>query len=231
MTEYRLSTINYDLYVNSDKDGEQFRLRMNFSLAHLGAAASFSRLVGEGEQEQIEKATADYYERAFANSSACVLSSVAAVEAYANELFFDRGSTFPGYASAVLDKLWEDYERKSILPKFDYALVLRGCPTLKQDAASYKDMELLIKLRNALVHFKPEWEDEPKAHKKLSDRLIQRIKPSLLASHREMIFPGAWFSHSCTKWAVETAISFIDDFEEQAGLPSKLKSHKSLLEA
>jgi hypothetical protein len=41
-----------------------------------------------------------------------------------------------------------------------------------------KDIAALVALRNGLTHFKPEWDDEAKRHKELSNKLQGHFAPS-----------------------------------------------------
>jgi hypothetical protein len=70
-----------------------------------------------------------------------------------------------------------------------------------------------LDLRNELVHFKPEWSNEAEVqgkatvHTKVSQRLASKIETSPFLPG-EPPFPRAWATHSCTKWAVKTALAF-----------------------
>jgi hypothetical protein len=127
---------------------------------------------------------------------------------------------FPGYSTELLDKLWEKFEMKPILEKFEFALTLSGKPTLDRGAKAYQHAAAMIDLRNALTHFKPEWTNEAVAHAKLSKRLkgLFTLSPFLAD---DLIFPRRWATHGCTKWSVESVRSFSEEFEATASLPSK----------
>ena len=92
---------------------------------------------------------------------------------------------------------------------------------MDRGAGSYQDIKVLIELRNALTHFKPEWMNEADEHAKISAKLFSKIEggPFLLTS--ELLFPRRWAGHSCTSWAVNSALAFAKDFERLAGLPAK----------
>src|SRR5262249_13256596 len=93
---------------------------------------------------------------------------------------------------------------------------MRGTPT-------FKDVEILVRLRNALTHFKPEWDDEEKAHKGLSDVLKSKISGSPFLND-PLLFPRRWACRDCTEWAVRTSMAFAQAFEQLANLPAKYKS-------
>jgi hypothetical protein len=62
----------------------------------------------------------------FANATATVFASVAALESYANELFIDHEKVFPELKSEVVAKLWELYEQKPPLEKFCASIEVAG---------------------------------------------------------------------------------------------------------
>ena len=189
----------------------------NFSVQHLLGAALFSRSVGEIERKHAGEQYGKFWDEILQLSSACIFAAVAALEAYANELFFDRARVFPGYPSRLLDRLWETFEQKSISEKFEFALLLRNRQLMDRGARPYQDVAALIDLRNGLIHFKPEWENEAERHEQISRRLHARFSPSPFLPDR-LVFPRSWATHSCTKWAVESCLAFSHEFERLAGL-------------
>ena len=70
---------------------------VSLSYRHLSAAVRFSRAVGPIEQEHRDQPIGVFWEEIFGLSTACVLTAAASIEAYANELFFERDMVFPGY--------------------------------------------------------------------------------------------------------------------------------------
>ena len=144
------------------------RVRHNFALQHLLAAARTSRNVGEIERANAGKEFGEFFEEMIGYSVACVTSAVAGLEAYVNELFADRAKYMASVQAEIADRLWELSEQRSILDKFDSALVALGSPQLDRGIRPTQDVVALVRLRNGLVHFKPEWDDERRAHATLS---------------------------------------------------------------
>jgi hypothetical protein len=202
------------------------RTRTNLAVPHFISACLFSKQVMALERENQGKEFGAFWEDILANASASVLLTVAALESYANELFADHETNFPGIRTDVLIKLWESYELKPVLDKYDLALLLRQTSLLNRGNAPTQDVNLLIRLRNALTHFKPEWFDEQQDHAKLSSQLNGRFLPSSFFSASESVFPRRWATHGCTAWAIKSAINFIETFEVQAGLPKRLEQFK-----
>ncbi len=206
------------------------RTRTNLSILHLHSACLFSRQVQELEEQNAGKEFGTFsWEDIFARASASVLLTVAALESYVNELYADRETNFPRVGTDLLIKLWETYEAKPVLEKVDLALLLREAGPLKRGVRPTQEIALLVRLRNALIHFKPEWFGERRAHAELSDQLAKCFAPSAFFSKGERMFPRRWASHDCTAWAIGAAIEFIEALEKQAGLRARLAQFKGKL--
>jgi hypothetical protein len=164
----------------------------------------------------------------FQFATACVLTSVASLKAYANELFSDREKVFSAYPPELLHNLWETYEQKSILEKYEFALLLLRKPALDRGARPCQGVEVLIELRNALTHFKPEWMNEADEHAKMSKKLVSKVDGSVFLQASELLFPRRWTSHSGTSWAVNSALASARQFEANGGLPSKYNAGEKM---
>ncbi|MDD1533037.1 MULTISPECIES: hypothetical protein [unclassified Bradyrhizobium] len=197
------------------------RLRTNYAIVHLMAAARFSRRVGVIQSEHLNDGFGDWWDEMLHNAVACLLLTAACLESYANELFADRETVFAGIAPHVIDKVWDLSERGSPLDKLDTAVELLQKPGFDKKADLYKAVLAVVRLRNALTHFKPEWSDEVDKHKKLSDALKGLFQYDDRHFQNEGIFPRAWAGHGCTAWAVNTVIAFLKQFESQAGLSTR----------
>ena len=167
-------------------------MRANFSVSHLLAAASFSRAVGKLQSDNEGRPFDDFFEDIQYNAIATVLTATAALESYANELFVDQATVFPNQPSRILEKFWEAYEFKPTLEKFDLALLLLDKGKLDRWDSPYQDVESLAKLRNALVHFKPEWTHDQRKHAKVASALKDRIERSPFFAQAVLYFlvPG-----------------------------------------
>jgi hypothetical protein len=162
------------------------------------------------------------------DSVGCVLLASAALEAYVNELFADRAEHFSARDQALLDLLWAEYERKPVLEKFDLALRLRTGTPLDRATKTTRAVDRLIRLRNALIHFKPEWFDEPAEHEKLSRKLEGYVGRSPWLPN-EPLFPRAWATHSTTSWAVSSVVDFIASFSAASGIADRVAKFKDRL--
>ena len=119
-------------------------LRTNLSIPHFLGAARFSKQVAEIELANEGKPFGAFFEEILWFASACVLSCVAGLEAYANELFVDRSEHFPDLRAEIADKLWELFEQKPLLEKFDMALLLKQKPLLQRGVSPTQDVVALI---------------------------------------------------------------------------------------
>lgn len=201
------------------------RVRTNLSVLHLIAAAQLSRRVGEIEDERLSVHGTSPYNEVFPFCSACVLESVASLEAYINEVLTDKEKHFSPPANALLERLGEYVERQQIMEKYGFALFISGKPEFHPGRKPAQSIASLIKLRNALVHFRPEWDDEQDEHAKLSKVLCGKFKLSPFFEKSVPAFPKAWATHGCTVWAVNSCLSYMREFEKRMGLRAKFDKH------
>ena len=150
-------------------------LRTNLAGQNMLAAARFSRRVAELEDNNRCQQFGSFWEEILHNSIASIMCCSSSLEAYANELFFDRETVFPKFSAPLLDNLWETYERKTTLEKFECALLLSEKSGIDKGATLYQDVQIVVELRNALVHFKPEWDTQADRHLKLSKKLKDKL--------------------------------------------------------
>ena len=195
--------------------------RVNLSILHLLSAATFSRRLGEIEAENAGREFGDFWNDIFAQSTGAIFASVAALEAYANELFIDHADVFPELRDEVMAKLWELYEQKPTLEKYEFALLLKQSE-FDRGSSRYQDIAALIKLRNGLIHFKPEWFSAQDEHAKLSTLLHHRAERSPFFPSSEPLFPRGWTSHKTAIWAVRAVMGFLVEFERRSKVRSRM---------
>lgn len=200
---------------------------MNLAVNHLIAAAAFSRNVGEIEIKHLGQSFGPFYDDILSNSIATVLCAVASIEAYVNEvLIHDKRLQ----TSELKECAWAMTRKTRILEKYDGCLRLLQCKPIPKGKFPHQDAQVLISLRNALTHFIPEGADQQSEHAALSKKLRTKLKPpSPFFSRTELIFPKAWATHSCTIWAVRSAKSMAELFEEHAGIPKRIAMFDSRL--
>lgn len=196
-------------------------LRPQFCVTFLRAAARFSREVGRIEAKHADDNLGAFWDELFENAVACVFTTVAAVEAQANELLADNEKLLASRMGISLPS-GKDIGQAYVLKKLDAILVLKGQDSIsRKKGALGAQMDTLIRLRNALVHFKPEWFSARKKHETLSDALAATgIEPSRYFPDQGL-FPNAWATHSGTKWAVKTCKAALLHVADRLGLEKR----------
>ena len=205
------------------------RTRANLALQHLFAACRFSARVGQVEAENAGQPFGSFWDEILQHSLGVAALTVAALESYANEMYFEGAVLKPGLNSAAAE-LAEVVDKEGILRKYAIALSIAAGKRLNMGIASTQNADALIRLRNAVLHFRPEWFDEQDKHDKLSKVLHHKFKPSPFLPN-EPIFPRAWASHSFTVWALQSTVAFIEHFHSEAGLPSAIEPARAHLSA
>jgi len=197
---------------------------------HLWAARRSAR-----ESRELEASLAGTHSASVeleAVSTNAVLLSVAFIEASVNEVLQDVAESEPGNlnsrcagidedAAALIRELWTKpakLERAGILDK--YQISLTACRRLPFDrgANPYQAASKLIELRNALVHFKPEWQmaGEEHALKKQLSNLFPGS--SIFAGPVHPWYPSVCLASGCAEWAHTTATELVDEWWRRMGL-------------
>lgn len=196
-------------------------VKSGIAVTHLQAAALFARLCW-AEEKNPTSVTDRVGQRSFAIGS--VVCAAAFLEAAVNELYLaaiDRDQqvfqNVDKTISELLAKFWPEVRSKSALLKYQTALILARVGSLDEGQRPFQDAASLFALRNALMHFKPEWDTELDEHFRLEQRLKGKFAESPFAAHGDAFFPKRCLGHGCAAWAVETAKVFYDVVMKQAG--------------
>jgi len=226
----------------------EFSTRAYFSVYHIETAALFAR---QAKAVEVARAgTTRFSLDQWGYVVGSVLSSVAFLEAAINELFADTsdGRLRIGQLSVkptprsrrrltrdtvrLMAEMWEQgiprTARYSVLEKYAIALSLARKEPMDKGIPPWQPTELLIRLRNALVHYEPT--DEPVGplkggeHKstdgehKLTKALRGRFPLNSLAHSSLSTFPDKILGHGCAAWAVKTSTAFADEFAQRLGI-------------
>jgi len=158
-----------------------------------------------------------------------IVSAVMGLEACINEIYLDAcdksKTNLAGLdedAMSLLALWWPEIESRSILLKYEHALLLLGKPQLPRGENPYQDADHLIHLRNALTHYKPEWDDSLDMHSGLQCRLTGKFDLNRLSTTSNLWFPHQCLGAGCAKWAVSTAEEFVRAFCEHLGIPERI---------
>ena len=199
--------------------------RTNLALHHLLAAGRYAAQVAIVEKENDGKPLGPFWDEILQNSLGVVTLSVAALECYANELWFENAPTQSTLNEASAEKISELIDRESVLDKYSLALSLYTGKSMDLGCAPVQNVDALIKLRNAVVHFRPEWFGSKGKHEKLSSKLAGKFLASQFLPN-ESIFPRAWATGDFSRWAISSSVNFLDHFYSEAGLANPLEKFK-----
>jgi len=192
-----------------------------FAAEHFAASARTIEDSGpSANQEDLNR------HRAYA--TAAVLSAVAFLESSINEFYHEAQNRDTNSLSplkekvlALLDQFWPELERSSVLHKYQVALLIADTQRFDQGGQPYQDADSLIKLRDALVHYKPEWDDEQGRHHSLQERLQHKFQENRLVPAGSLWFPHLCLGAGCANWAVSAAGRFSDEFCSRLGIPPR----------
>lgn len=195
----------------------QARMRTNLALHQLLAACKASSRLTKIEEDNAGQPLGGFWDDILYEALSVALLTVASLEAYANELYFENAAlsgTVPPAATSLIAEL---VERESILNKYDLAMGLSCRARLNRGANYVQNVDALIKLRNEVVHFHPQWDGPDSKHAHFSKKLNARFSPSPFLRDEEL-FPRAWASASFASWALKSTKQFMDRFCEESGI-------------
>ncbi len=228
-----------------------------FTNSHLNASLltmKLARRIEETAKERQEYSAQEYSQMRsdyISYSASSIISSVAALESNINEILFLKNienclnvieqSIYK--ESTALSKYKFDSKR-SVLDQFEYnssiifkyqiiAFLLNGEFICRDKKTKIEDVEYLICIRNALVHFSPEVEAELmgqsfelKRHAHLKKSKKNRFPYSPLFGEEYVSFRNSMIHAGSAEWAYNTAKDFIGFYDKT--IVSKWPSAKPL---
>lgn len=198
---------------------------------YLSGARLLSTKADEIEQRGPNRERAVFNEhRAYVTGA--IFSAVAFLEAAVNECFEDIVDGRNGYPAVInsdirrcLAVLWEltEADNRSTLRVLEkYQLILRCCGTeaLKEGEQPYQDANLVIRLRNKLMHYKSAThtvgEDEDGFSRGLAVKFVgNRLFDDL---ENVVFYPDRCLSSGCAQWAVRSVRNLADAFFRCIGI-------------
>jgi hypothetical protein len=215
------------------EESEQIRSRSYFSILYIQAAAYFAR-----ESATVERTrSATYVPAEWTRDQFCVLaailSSVAFLEATVNELLADADEGSEQLKALTEDDrkalatMWklDPTERSPVLDKYRMVLDVLGRPPFDEGRAPFQDVKLLIRLRNVLAHFQPEWivhrdsaSMKQKDLHKFEKALRNKFPLNPIPGVANPFFPDRCLGHGCAAWAVASSVAFADEFFRRVGI-------------
>lgn len=238
--EYYEFGINSARY-SSNHDGASVRVYFSTHLlwmAKRSAARCTDReeeLVNEGDNSP----DADHRAEVIAS----LFATVAFLEARVNELFsdsVDKPSGTPltkGLPDGCTDQMSAAWThavryRHDALAKYNLALECAGQATYDRGAKRAQDLQRIIDLRNMIVHAEAKTQNTVNLHKDqqaLMQALGKRVALNCQSTDGLPFFPNKVLSAGCARWACDTAMDFVRDWEQKMGLPEEFGAGAILL--
>ncbi len=215
-----MSTIEDSASVNAPT----LAMRSYLSTHMLWGSGHFARLAKAIEASLNRMRKFDIQQRAY--TVGAVLAAVGFAEAAINEFFQDVADGHLSYtekigenARTAMTAYWRESQgRGSILEKYQIALGLAGRLPFSPGAEPFQSFALLIKLRNMLVHFRPETASAGEIQgieKQLASKFDEN---PLMAGSGNPYFPNKCLGAECANWAVSVAKALVDDAFTRLGV-------------
>jgi len=206
------------------------RQKSNYAVQHLMAAARFSKQCGEVQEKHLGQPLGEFFSEQIACVSATLMLSVASLESNINEFLSDPDKLLPELPTNARKEFCDLISEQRILDKYQRVLSVKELELFNPGVQPYQEVDLLIALRNELVHFHPEWHDEQERHKKLGKRLMGHFELNpFIREESGVVFPQRFISHGCTKWAVESSLLFMETFSQVLRFESKFSKFRERL--
>lgn len=218
------------------KDSISIKIRKYFSIQHIQSAALFAMHAYSIEKNYDGVFSDELFSHHSSYVTGSILSSVFFLEATINELFAD---TLEPHSQIVkklnqatiqlMVKMWKLGVPKTanfkILQKYQIALELAQKKIFDAGAQPYQDVNLLVKLRNDLVHYEPESVKSPSSDDfgpadihRYEKMLSGKFLANPLTGQGNPFYPDKCLGHGCAEWAVNSSVKFVDDFFSRMGL-------------
>lgn len=213
-------------------------MRNYFSTYLLWASKNFSSKAAAIENNHTGESRFDMEHRAYVISA--VMSATAFVEAFVNELFQDaadnHGITGDGYIAPLtprtreLMREWwmasgQGFER--VLDKIQLLLVSAAREKLDRGAQPFQDAALLVALRNALVHFRPESVAADVDHRFTKALRGRFAGNALMVGSGNAWWPDHALGAGCARWAFKSARAIADRVSTEVAIMPNYQRHGS----
>ena len=226
----------------------QLLSRKNFSAIHLRGAIRLAGSVAyELDQPDDTPRRGTRIVALDAAVASTIIAATAFLEAAINELFADAADTMKqipelsAEARQTLAESWASGVPRTasfpVLSKYQIGRLLLKLPPADSGASPAQGVSWIVKLRNALIHFEPDWKTHTIGKRQESnpdDKFELALKgrfpeSSLLASSGNPFFPDRIFGYGCAHWAVSKSAAFADEFFSLAGIAKGYQEEASAL--
>jgi hypothetical protein len=176
---------------------------------------------GTGDRDaHTGESTFDIEHRAYVLSP--IASAAGFLEATINEFFQDahdeHNLTGDGYLAPLsaetvqaMVATWRgtgEGSKLNALEKWQLMRIFAGSEPLDRGRAPYQDAQLVVQLRNAILHYRPESIGADEPHK-MEERLRGRFAENrLMEGSGNAWWPSHCLGHACAEWAARSALAF-----------------------
>jgi hypothetical protein len=211
------------------------QLRYNFTVQFVHGSAIFAAHAHKIENQN----TSDISEELRVEHRSYVVSAVIQCAAALETEISSIARHGPGHhlgsngidiaGQEFLQPLIDVIDDQPTLHRYELILHLLRRPPIDRGNYPYQQANLLIRLRNELVHYKSKWGPEMEREKLFASLQQMKLDKPPFVSSETNFFPHQCLSASLASWSVMTTISFINEFSEKLGISSPLKSHEQYL--
>jgi hypothetical protein len=221
-------------------------MRSYFSNNFISSAAFFARQALALEQIGTDEVTREQKDQDQGFVLGSIIFSVTFLEALVKEMAVDyseeRYHQYPKPENGGHSKIAESWNRDlyptSILDRYQHTLMLADRPIFNTAENPYQNVNLLVKLRNSIIHYEPEDidvfdtdpDEEINIHK-MEARLKDKFPNNALYDAESYnYFPLKCFGHGCAEWSVQSAIAFANAFFDKLGISNHSQKRWNELE-
>ncbi len=180
-------------------------IRVYYSFYHLWSARHFAKLAIDIENSSISRPRFDIEHRAYVTNS--VFSSIAFLEAAINEFLKDVADRDGSYTESIneasrscLIGIWEQDSHTYTLEKYQKVLQCCHKKQFNKGNRPYQDVDLAIKVRNELMHYKPRSYSGDTQHQ-LVQKLAGKFPDNPLTVETcNPYFPDKCLGSGCSYW-------------------------------
>jgi len=204
-------------------------LRSYFSSHLLWTAMREAELAGRMEATHAGQSRFDVEHRGHVLSS--IVASAAFLEAMVNELYQDAaddhappdGYITPLSASCrrLMAELWRSTDGGMLkeIPKYEMLLAFAEAPALDRGAQPYQDASLVIRLRNAILHYRPENVSVVDEAHAMEQRLRGKFEENaLMAGSGNSWWPDHALGYGAATWAHRAVKALADHVSDALGI-------------
>jgi hypothetical protein len=200
--------------------GATVSLKTNFAIQHLQAATRAARSAYEVEQAYATAEFGSWFDEMLLWVPVSVVMAGAALEASANELIQNildgsTGLSLTDGRKELLRDLKKEQSGNATTRYREVALLFDKVPAT--GSVPWQDAALLVKFRNRFMHFRPSW-DRDDIHGGCLVKELRKKIPTVPVYKGKFLFPYGFMTYGCTKWAVETVLTFSIEFTKLLGV-------------